>query len=60
MKYLVMGFDGKIVRQMIACVKVISDETLLVIFKTGLKGEVRWRDIGCQWRLAADRYGYSG
>jgi len=40
MKHLVMGFDDKIVRQMIACIKVISSEKLLVIFKTGLEREV--------------------
>jgi hypothetical protein len=39
-KHLVMGFDDKIVRQMVACVKVISSEKLLVIFKTGLEREV--------------------
>jgi len=40
MKHLVMGFDDKIVRQMIACIRVISSEKLLVIFKTGLEREV--------------------
>ena len=40
MKYLAMAFDGKIVRQMISCVKVITREKLLVIFKSGLEREV--------------------
>jgi hypothetical protein len=40
MKYLAIAFDDKIVRQMIACVKVISSERLLVIFKGGLEREV--------------------
>ena len=40
MKYLAAAFDDKIVRQMIACVKVVSGEKLLVIFKRGLEKEV--------------------
>ena len=40
MKYLAAAFDDKIVRQMIACVKVVSSEKLLVIFKRGLEKEV--------------------
>jgi len=40
MKHLAVAFDDKIVRQMIACVKVISGEKLLVIFKSGLEREV--------------------
>jgi len=40
MKHLAVAFDDKIVRQMIACVKVISGEKLLVIFKRGVEREV--------------------
>jgi hypothetical protein len=39
-KHLAVAFDDKIVRQMLACVKVISGEKLLVIFKSGLEREV--------------------
>ena len=40
MKHLATAFDDKIARQMIACVKVVSSEKLLVIFKRGLEREV--------------------
>ncbi|MDR0532156.1 MAG: recombinase family protein [Oscillospiraceae bacterium] len=39
-KFLAMAFDDKIVRQLIACVKVVSGEKLLVIFRSGLEKEV--------------------
>ena len=40
-KSLLVDWGEKIVRHFLVCVKVISGEKLLVVFKSGLEREVR-------------------